>query len=259
MKSLKPDFIKAEAASSKLLDKFGIDDPGFDVIDVAYALGINVEYGGVENADAWLLRRNDGTGVIRLNENVQEPTRIRFSIAHEIGHWLMHPELQQGFLCTAQNFRDYARSPEEAEANWFAATLLMPKFLLPMGEFKKDPSFEIISSIASSFQTSLTATARRFVQLSKFAVVLVSSTDGRISWSLPSQSARWLFIKWGSQLPEGSISLDSFQQKIAKTSLDSVPPDVWFPDMTITRDTELFEQARFSVEYNNSLTLLWLP
>jgi Zn-dependent peptidase ImmA (M78 family) len=259
MGTRKPDFIKAEAASIRLLNKYGIDDPGFDILDVAAVLGIDVEYGGIENADAWLLRRSDGSGVIRLNSNIQEPTRRRFSIAHEIGHWIMHPDLQQGFLCTAQDFQDYARSPEEAEANWFAATLLLPKSLLPKDQFYKDPCFEIIRPIALQFQTSLTATARRYVELSKSSVILVSSTNGEIKWSISSKCAQWLFLPWGNPLPDGSLTLESFKQGVAKTPLSLISPEIWFPNTGLERDAELFEQARYSAEYNNSLTLLWLP
>ncbi|MBN2068431.1 MAG: ImmA/IrrE family metallo-endopeptidase [Opitutales bacterium] len=259
MEMREPDFTKAEAASIRLLDRYGVDDPGFDILDLAYVLGVDVEYGGIENADAWLLRRRDGRGVIRLNSNIQEPARKRFSIAHEIGHWIMHPNLQQGFLCAAQDFQDYARSPEEAEANWFAATLLLPKSLLPKDQFNKDPCFEIVRKIAFQFQTSLTATARRYVELSKFSVILVSSTNGEIKWSIASKCARRLFLPWGGPLPDGSLTLESFKQGLARTSQNLILPEIWFPSRKWDRDAELFEQARYSAEYNNSLTLLWLP
>ena len=125
------NYIKAEARSFSVLNRYGIETPRFDLEDLAFAMHIDVEYGGISNADARLVRRDDGTGVIRLNHSIVEPARQRFSIAHEIGHWELHPNVAQGYLCTASDLRDYCRSAEEAEANWFAATLLMPKFLIP--------------------------------------------------------------------------------------------------------------------------------
>lgn len=50
--------------------------------------------------------------------------RRRFTIAHELGHLLLHPE--------GQEFRDetFSGNPRETEANRFAAQLLMPDWML---------------------------------------------------------------------------------------------------------------------------------
>src|SRR5690349_4433632 len=115
----------AETKSSLLLTKYSIEEPGFDVVTLANAMGIVVREGGLENADAWLFRRQDGKGVLRISDRVGSRARRRFSIAHELGHWEMHPDLKQGRYCTESDLIDYVRSREEVEANCFAASLLM--------------------------------------------------------------------------------------------------------------------------------------
>ncbi|MCQ2097650.1 MAG: ImmA/IrrE family metallo-endopeptidase [Fibrobacter sp.] len=54
------------------------------------------------------------------------PIRDRFTIAHEIGHYFLHSFAGEKKICA--NRRDSNRV--EWEANWFAASFLMPKYLI---------------------------------------------------------------------------------------------------------------------------------
>lgn len=254
-----PNYIKAEACSFELLQRFAIEDPKFAIEDLAYALGVDIEYGGITNADAWLLKCDNGRGVIRLNKTITSPTRQRFSIAHELGHWVMHSKVNQGYLCTAKDLQDYGRSPEEAEANWFAATLLMPKSLIPANFHKCDPSFEFIMDLATRFQTSFTATARRCIELSRQPVILISSSNGVINWSARSQNAKYYFLPTGSLIPRNSLTEDVTIKGLAAGALENVEPEIWFPELTLSEDQELFEEVKCLVNYDISLTLLWFP
>ncbi|MBC2601163.1 ImmA/IrrE family metallo-endopeptidase [Puniceicoccus vermicola] len=254
-----PNYIGAEACSFGLLQRFTIDDPTFPIENLAYALGVDIEYGGITNADAWLLKCDNGRGVIRLNKTITSPSRQRFSIAHELGHWVMHTNVTQGYLCTAKDLQDYGRSPEEAEANWFAATLLMPKSLIPSNFHKRDPSFEYIMELASHFQTSFTSTARRFVELSRQPVVLISSSSGVINWSARSQNAKYYFLPNGSSVPRHSLTEEVTTKGRTKGAPESVEPEIWFPERTFSEDEELFEEVKCLVNYDISLTLLWFP
>ncbi|MDX6524482.1 MAG: hypothetical protein QOI17_1995, partial [Gaiellales bacterium] len=57
--------------------------------------------------------------------------RRRFSVAHEVGHFLLHAlDQRQAVFCRAADMRPDPDSPErlrEREANRFAAELLMPE------------------------------------------------------------------------------------------------------------------------------------
>ena len=253
------NFIKAEAHSAKLLERFGLDDANFDVEDIASALKIEVIDGGLSNADARLLRHDDGSGTIRINASVQEAGRRRFSIAHEIGHWELHPDVTQGYLCTAIDLRDYSRSAEEAEANWFAATLLMPRAFFSDALLKRDPEFGIIKEIAKEFQATLTAAARRLVDLSKQPVLLISSSNDRVNWVVRSKSAGRYFVPCGSEIPRYSLTAETVAKGIAQSKIEDIDADIWFPDLEVSDDFELFEEVRYSSNYKTALTLLWMP
>jgi Zn-dependent peptidase ImmA (M78 family) len=79
-------------------------------------------------------RRPDGSGVIGVNSE-HPKTRQRFTIAHEIGHLLLHGEEEfhideKAPLALRDEVSSQAIDPREIEANQFAAELLMPDTLV---------------------------------------------------------------------------------------------------------------------------------
>jgi Zn-dependent peptidase ImmA (M78 family) len=66
--------------------------------------------------------------LIQVNAN-DAPTRRRFTLAHEVGHWVC--QVQQGrgapVMCRAADVAPDAERALEREANIFAAELLMPE------------------------------------------------------------------------------------------------------------------------------------
>ncbi len=52
-----------------------------------------------------VFRRRGSRGIIQINSRPIQ-NRQRFSLAHELDHWELHPNLQQKF-CTALDMRDY--------------------------------------------------------------------------------------------------------------------------------------------------------
>ncbi|SRR5258708_4730999 len=72
----------------------------------------------------------------------EEPyTRKMFTIAHELGHYFLHEDKKAEFFYRAQVLKlDDEKSAEEQEANWFAASLLMPEVLIRyFWELTNDP------------------------------------------------------------------------------------------------------------------------
>jgi hypothetical protein len=65
----------------------------------------------------------------------ETPARRRFSVAHEVGHFLLHAaaDAEQAVYCRAGDVRPDPEDPartREREANRFAAALLMPEALV---------------------------------------------------------------------------------------------------------------------------------
>ncbi len=163
--------IKTEV--QRLLDELGIgDSPPIDVNEVAADLGIEVvERSGFElgeDAVSGLLLRTEGRTICVLNGD-HHRNRKRFSLAHEIGHFVLHPPQE-----TYVN-RVYARDkrssegtdPLEVEANAFAAEFLMPEDLVK-GELPFPLNVgdeEEIRLLARTFQVSPQAMTLRLYTL----------------------------------------------------------------------------------------------
>ena len=98
------------------------------------------------------------------------PGRRRFTIAHEFGHILVE-------RCGARNVKN---NPEiERLCDAIASEILLPtKVFLDRAPARASP--HDILEIARTFQTSLTATARRFHQLCKTSVFLASNRE--VEW-----------------------------------------------------------------------------
>lgn len=120
---------KAEGKARELLTDTGAGVP-VDVESVAASLGLSVVDQDLESPVSAMLVVKNGHGVIGVNAN-HHPNRRRFSLAHEIGHYLLHREQATVFVDAAPVFfRDDTSSAgterQEVEANAFAAELLIP-------------------------------------------------------------------------------------------------------------------------------------
>jgi hypothetical protein len=108
--------------------------------------------------------------------------RRRFTIAHELGHFLL-PLHGAGAQCVKADMgvlasKDANRA-REAEANRFAASLLMPKAL-----FERDirrlgtPETEHIVKLAGDYEVSKEAAARRYTDLCDHCCAVTFSRHG---------------------------------------------------------------------------------
>lgn len=79
----------------------------------------------------------DGIPIIGVNA-LHHPHRQRFTIAHELGHYMLHRNLLSNEVHVDKQFKILMRNSKsstgtdamEVEANKFAAELLLPEFLI---------------------------------------------------------------------------------------------------------------------------------
>lgn len=81
-----------------------------------------------ENEDGYSTKLN-GRFIIYYN-NLKPKTRIRFTIAHELGHCLLGHVMDNAYTCRINNETDAYTDPKEVQANVFARDLLMPATVL---------------------------------------------------------------------------------------------------------------------------------
>ena len=91
----------------------------------------------------------------------REPPPRRFTIGHELGHWVMHRDGQQALFCRKTTVDEAGKRPErdiEEEASAFAAALLMPQWLFVREHARTRGDVE---ALCAAFGTSRQATDRR--------------------------------------------------------------------------------------------------
>lgn len=79
-----------------------------------------------ESADLGFAMRKDGDIIIYTNSSVRLSREI-FTLAHEIGHAMLHLDELNSFIDNGSTLSDYNTDEKEQEANYFAACLLMPE------------------------------------------------------------------------------------------------------------------------------------
>ena len=119
------------------------------------------------------------------------PERQRFTIAHELGHFILHRSQQPSFNCDSQSVHtgiDGLRQIER-EADEFAGNLLMPGDLLRDWISNQRIDLHLLSAIAKRFQVSFEALCIRFIKFTKQRAILVYWDNGFLKYEWRSSSA----------------------------------------------------------------------
>lgn len=131
---VKPNYTRAKTEAAKLLSKYGYDKPPIDPEYIAEGEGVDVVY---VNFDGQI--SNEISGFYDFTEariyinRVIAPVRMTWTIAHELGHHLLHQDYARSEEYTfmpRNNGYEGVKPPEEKEADAFAAALLVPPHML---------------------------------------------------------------------------------------------------------------------------------
>lgn len=161
-----------ELLVGKLLQENGIDSPPIPVERVVQNLGATLRYEPFEGDISGVVFRDGDNIVVGVN-SLHHPNRQRFTIAHEIGHILLHKGKEVHVDRPIRvNLRDgrsaRATDPEEIQANKFASALLLPRHLL-IRDLQRQP-IELddelqLKTLAIKYKVSLQALTIRLQNL----------------------------------------------------------------------------------------------
>jgi len=239
----------------QILDELGIRHPSELVVEaIARRYGLRVYITPLDGAEGCLVRKG-ARGTILIREGL-DPGKYRFNVSHELGHFLLHPELPIK-PCASTDFVLWStRESPEREADDFATNLLLPEeFFLPKAKIAA-PSLRAISEIAQEFHTSLTATAIRYVKLSGFQCALVVSAQNSVEWFTVSEGFPGWFEK-GQKIHPDSFAFDALRGDPIPDSMQPVSAPAWFPQRR-WRDAIIREQSVRLGAYGKVLSLLWI-
>lgn len=119
------------------------------------------------------------------------PERRRFTIAHELGHFILHRGQQQSFNCDKESVYSGIDTIRviEREADDFASNLLMPGDLLREWISSRRIDFRVLGDIAQRFQVSFEALCIRFIKFTTQRAILVYWDNGYVKYEWRSRSA----------------------------------------------------------------------
>ena len=154
-----------------LVEELEITEPPVPVESIARELYAHLTYEAFDGDVSGMLYRENDHAIIGVNSR-HAPTRQRFTIAHEIGHLVLHkgqPMFVDRFVLV--NWRAGGSGREEREANAFAAELLMPRTLLGAEidrAVSRHPSVtpnELIAELSHKFKVSAEAMSYKLSNL----------------------------------------------------------------------------------------------
>lgn len=157
--------IEIEKRAEKILSNYGHASIPVDVVSIAKQSNILIRKAPSKKFSG-LLYRKDDTAFMAIS-NSESPARQRFTIAHELGHFFIHPS-KDTFIDFRDNKKNIARGIKEIQANQFAAALLMPKkFMEKEVKNIKETGFteETIKFLANKYQVSEEAMNFRLINL----------------------------------------------------------------------------------------------
>ena len=120
-------YTKAKEQIKKVLKDFSITSVPVDVETIVKKMGIEISYAPSNDYSGILIRKSDGRVLMGIN-NSENHGRMRFSTAHELGHYLLHKD--NVIIDYRSNQRTSLKPKKEIIADYFAANLLMPESLV---------------------------------------------------------------------------------------------------------------------------------
>lgn len=200
---------------------------------------------------------------IGYNSEIQSEGRIRFTLAHEFGHYLLHRQQQTQFNCTQQDMHEWDEDDRkiEADADTFASFLLMPADDFRNQIKGQALNVDLLLHCRDRYGVSPMAAALKMVEIYSGRAVVVAARDGFVLWARSSKAAFKSYAYLAAKkrtiaVPEKSLLNLSSATETKKSA--TLRAQLWFPGEPA--GMELVEHVYVSEGYYPyTLGLLLLP
>lgn len=254
-----PSYVGAISKARDLITKLQIREPSEIIVEsIAAYLGAPIRYALLDSCDGRMVRIAD-SALITVNQTIERVGQRRFVIAHELGHVLLHPyirQLDEVDVSQTRNF-NHNQSPEELEANYFAAELLMPKCFMEPDVKGKEPSWELIRDLAKRYKTTLTSTAIQFVHFTKEPVFFVTAVNGNRKWFVYSEAASDFYLSDSTKVHFYTCAHE-LKKEGKRNSRGHVPAGAWLRGFDLDGKENITEDAITPSNGDFTMSLLWI-
>lgn len=257
---------EAEQTAAQVVKDCGLSALPICPFEIAKKHDIHVEakQSSKPGVSGFLMRVGNAFG-IRYAQHIQNDGFIRFTVAHELGHYFLPGHAEQlfpngdGIHASKSGF--ISGNPLERQADCFAGALLMPDHLFGKAVDNAGTGFPAIEKLAKLCRTSITSTAIRFTQFTDEAVAVIVSSGQEIDYCFMSERIRDLrgitWIRKGDTLPNGTtrtFNTDDTNIAEARQEEGTCFLDDWFDGAP---QVEVNEDVVGLGSYGKTLTVLF--
>jgi hypothetical protein len=215
-------------AAKKLLNQLGINDMSLiDLRDLIIYNNGMVREVDLKNCDGRMVMKN-GRSIVTIDDTTLE---------------------------------GYRKGTQEKEANDFAAELLMPVEQFKASCDGKRFSPQLISELSIKFNTSLTSTIYRFVDLGNHPIATFYSKEKKVQYWKKSAD---LFYKIPDinklDVPSDSVANEFYTYNriySRKEAIQDITKSTWFELGKYDKDTPMHEFCIVTPRYNSALSVIW--
>lgn len=171
-----------------ILKELGIYEPeDIDLDLVAFSLNADIKRTSLSDCEGNIIG-TDTKAIITIN-NDADSRRQRFSLGHELGHWVNDRGKNLTYRCNANDMRqrnmskDNFRQQKEVRANQFSAELMMPNHIYGGYLNNLDITTDSVNYLAKEFNVSRTSAAIRFIEVCRYPCMIVCwDKSGKRRW-----------------------------------------------------------------------------
>lgn len=239
-----------EQYAQDIISSFKLTPP-IDLNRICEELDIQVNYETLVVMEALLIVAPGKRNIIIDNSRSMYSKRIRFTIAHEIGHYIMpwHENLQQ--CDKVVDFK--SEDTIECEANDFASELLVPQKNLIKDINGKKVSLSLIKDLAEKYDVSLVVMARRILAYSDSeSVALIYYPNGNKYIQMKSK-------RFNNEIKDGPITKSSAHKLLTSYNTsaevkDVIEGNIWFKNDGTSN--KIVEESMLQSNLSRVFTLL---
>lgn len=233
--------------------------PRLDIDALTKELSLTIVEVDSNSFDGAFLRASDRlSGRILVRRGIREPGRKRFTIAHEVGHFVLHRSERQ-LSCGAEeieHWEDREANPEH-QADLFASEFLLPSDSVRERSCKEWPSLHLVGTIAGFFGASLTATARKYCDVASQSCAVVWTEKGQIRWFHASGKFPY-WIPVGERAGVNSVAARLIAGNSVQEGMVEVPAEDWIASNRLVDDAMISEDSLRMPQYDACLSVLWV-
>lgn len=235
--------------------------------------------------DGCLMQVGNAWGIL-INASIRSEARRKFTIAHEIGHYLLERNTSRPCSLDEQLNTMLAEQDEDSEqtqsqkqayllseqrANRFAVELLMPTpIFMADASALTQVGLPAISTLATQYGTSLTSTGIHYTRLSEQVCAIVFSEDGFTRYFAYSDGFRenkHCYLVNGQPLHPNALASHFTNTTRIGELIDEVPLYYWCKpkenqtngDNSENKDNTIIEHSRRTPRTKQVITFLHLP